>query len=237
MRQISGVVLFILLCSVLASCKKDMSDTAPRLVNTVTIDGNACTISYLYDGQNRLSSITQCDTAETYTYYTDSVVYVRMNSGVTAYKYVYMMGNSGLATGYTKIASDGSVTNYIFSYDAAKNHIKTTDITHPNTFVNYTVQNNNTVYDSSVSSLISSGNYTISRTFYANTENTINNVNYGKGFLGNASANFKKTETFNTPDGIYTAEYIYTLDYLNGVQKRVTQVNGITTETRYYQYN
>jgi hypothetical protein len=154
-----------------------------------------------------------------------------------AYKYVYMIGASGLATGYTKIASDGSVTNYTFTYDAAKNHIRTTDVTHPNTFINYTVQNNNAVYDSSVSSLISSGNYTISRTFYANTDNTINNVNFGRAFWAIRLPTSKRRRHSIRRTAYIRLSISIRWTISMGCRKRITLVNGIITENRYYQYN
>jgi hypothetical protein len=205
-------------------------------VQSISIDGNPCVINYLYDDQNRITSATQCDTVETYTYYSDSIVYLRTNGGTIAYKYIYTINASGIATGYKKIAFDGSVTFYTFTYDAGNDRIKQTDNTHLNTFINYTIANSNTVYDSSVSSVLGDGNYTISRTYYPNTINRIDNINFGKAFLGNYAANFKKSETYNTPEGIYTLKYTYVLDPNNGVSQRVTKLNDSIIESRSYQY-
>ena len=236
MQQIKGLLLFVAACLALVSCHKDTGNSSPRLVKMMSIDGNGCVIYCVYDDQGRVTSTTQCDTLESYTYYHDSIVYVLTNANVLVYKYIYTVSASGLAGGYTRIAGDGSVTSFTLTYNANNNRIRSTDNTHQNTFVNYTVQNGNTVYDSSASSVINAENYTIGRIFYANTDNTLAYKNFGKQFLGSSSANFKKAENYNTPDGQYTVIYTYELDYKNGVQKRVMKVNDSIIETRHYEY-
>jgi YD repeat-containing protein len=221
---------------VLSSCHKGTGQRGPRLISAMHIDGNPCVINCTYDNQKRVTSVIQCDTMESYNYYKDSVVYLYTVSNGFFFKHIYALNDKGITTGYTKVASDGSVTNYTFTYDADGNRTNSTDITHGNTFVNYTIQNSNAVYDSSVSALIGSGNYTVSRIFYANTENTISYANFGKAFLGSSSANFKKAESYNTTDGQYVINYTYELDPQNGVSRRIMKVNDSIIESRSYEY-
>lgn len=231
-----NIVLFALVTVAFSSCHKDTGETGPRLVSAMQIDGNPCVITYVYDDQRRVTSITQCDTIDSYAYNTDSVVYTHTVSNGFLYSYIYRLDEKGIAQGYTKVAIDGSVTNFTFAYDADGHRISITDITHPQTFVSYTVRDNNEVFDSAVSSQIGSGNYTVSRIFYANTENTLGYESFGKPFLGSSSANFKKAESYNTSDGPFLISYTYELDPQNSVSRRIMKVNDSIIESRSYEY-
>ncbi|MCW3126845.1 MAG: hypothetical protein JWO03_2503 [Bacteroidetes bacterium] len=235
-KHFQFILFFAFLSGITASCHKDTGPTGPRLVKSMNIEGSSCQINCLYDDENRVTSVTQCDTVESYSYYDDSIVYVRTVGGGSPTRYIYAINDKGIATSGIKVASDGSVTNYTYTYDANNDRIQTTDNTNPNTFVTYTIENNNVVQDSSVSSLLGAGNYTISRIYYANTDNTIGYANFGKTFLGSSSANFKKAESYNTQAGQYTINYFYELDHLNGVSRRIMKTNDSIIESREYEY-
>ena len=231
---LSFIVLFVLVLH--SSCKKADDTHATRLVKAMKIDGSACIISCLYDDQNRIVSATQCDTVETFIYSSDSIIYARWQGGFMAYKYIYKLNTIGITTSYTRVAADGSLSYFTVTYDADAHKTEWKDNTHDSTYRIYTIANDNVVREFSKSSVASQGNYSINSIFYANTENTIGNDNFGRHFLGSSSANLRKADAYDTPDGQFTVSYTYELDYLNGIHKRITSINGSVSEIRYYEY-
>jgi hypothetical protein len=80
------------------------------------------------------------------------------------------------------------------------------------------------------------GNYSITSTYYADTDNPLTYAAYGKSFLGRSSANIKKSDSYETPDGIYTLTYTYQLDNVNGIATRITKMSETVVELRYFEY-
>ena len=235
MRYSLSVILLITVLSY-SSCKKADDTHATRLVKAMKIDSNACLISCIYDDQNRIVSATQCDTIETFIYSNDSVIYARWNAGLITYKYIYKLNIAGIAVSYTRVAADGSLSYFTLSYDAAWHKTEWRDHTHDSTYRTYTIVDGNVVNEFSKSTVASQGNYTINTIYYANTENTLGNDNFGRHFLGESSTNLRKAEAYDTPDGQFTINYNYELDFQNGIHKRITTINGTVSETRYYEY-
>ena len=218
----------------LSACVKDNGGNQTRLVKDIVIDGN-CTINFLYDDQNRLTSISQCDTVETYAYSNDTVIDTKTSAGSVAYKYIYRLNPAGLAKSYTKVGGDGSIASYVISYDNAGHRLSSIDTTHPNTAVNYTLKNNDVILEVGNSSVTGNA-YSISSIFYSDTRNSLSNANFGLNFYGQSSANLKKADSYDTQQGQYTVTYTYTLDNQNGIAQQVSRINGIVTDTRSYDY-
>ena len=218
----------------LSACIKDTSGSQPMLVQSITIDSNACTINFTYDGQNRLTSIVQCDTSETFSYSGDSVIDIKMmiTEQVLIYKNIYTLNASGLATGCVRIGSGGEISSSVFVYDANGFLLSSTDTTHPNTANTYVIQNKNIVSEQSTSS-VTGQSYSISTIYYANTINRIGNANFGVTFLGASSVNLKKADTYS---GLNTTNYTYQLDNNNGIAQQVSTVNGVVIDSRSFSY-
>ncbi|MBS1623182.1 MAG: hypothetical protein JST83_04145 [Bacteroidetes bacterium] len=217
-----------------ASCRKATPADGPGLIRSVSIDGDPCGIHYLYDEQGRITSVTQCDTVEQYTYAADSVVYTHAVSGAVAYTWIYRLDASGRASGYRVVVTGGIRTDYTLTYDAAGHRTSLTDITHGDSYTAHTISAGDDVYDTIVSPV--SGNYSVSRTFYSGTDNTLSHENLGLNFLGVSSENLTKTESYTAGGTSYTLKYFYELDYLNGVAKRTTKVADSIIEIREYEY-
>lgn len=218
----------------LSACVKDNSGNQTRLVKDIVIDGN-CTVNFTYDAQSRLTSISQCDTFETFTYSHDTVIDIKTSAGLLTYKYIYLLNSSGIAKGYYKVGGDGSLATYVISYDQSGHRVSAVDTTHPNTADNYTIQNNDVILEVSNSS-VTGNTFSISSIFYNGTRNTLTNANFGMTFYGQSSANLKKADSYDTQQGQYTVTYTYTLDNQNGVSQQVSRINGIVTDTRSYDY-
>lgn len=223
-----------IICGVylLSGCVKDNSGNQPLLVQSIAIDSNSCVINFAYDGQNRLTAITQCDTVETFTYNGDSVVDLKVSGGVFTYKNTYMLSTAGIATGYKRIWGDGTISYYVITYNQAEQRVSVIDILHPNNTDILTIQNSNVVqqqYQSSITGV----SYNLSSAYYSNTRNTIANANFGLNFLGTSSANLKKADTYA---GQYTIDYNYTLNVQNGVARQVSTINGNVVEVRNFMY-
>lgn len=231
---VAFVVLLLLVCG--TSCKKVDDTHTIRLIKAMKIDSNSCVINCLYDEQNRILSASQCDTIETYSYSNDTIYYERVQAGLLTYKYIYKLNTIGLVVAYTRVAADGSLSYFTDTYNTAAQKIEWKDNTHDSTYRIYTIANGNVITEFSKSIISSQGNYTINSIFYNGTENTLSNDNFGRRFLGKSSANLRKADSYDTPDGQFTISYTYELDYLNGVHKRVTSINGNITEVRYYEY-
>ena len=77
-----------------SACRKDSGGSHTLLVKDVIIDNNGCQINYTYDSINRLVSVTQCDTVETYTYSLNTVTYTKVTTGLLLYKNVYNHPNN-----------------------------------------------------------------------------------------------------------------------------------------------
>jgi hypothetical protein len=180
--------------------------------------------------------VTQCDTLETYTYGNDTIKYVRTSAGTIQYTILYLLDGAGIANSALRVNADNSTNRYTYLYSPDKIRSKWIDETHKDTYKEYTIANGNNITEVSKSSLVAEGNYSINILYYKDTENTLGNENVGKTFLGKSSANLRKTESYDTPDGQFTISYTYELDYRNGVSKRTTTTNGLVTETRYYEY-
>jgi hypothetical protein len=204
------------------------------LVQSISIDSNACSINFTYDGQNRLTSVVQCDTSETFSYSGDSVVdtKVMITEQVLIYKNIYTLNAKGLATGCVRIGSGGEISSSVFIYDANGFLLSSTDTTHSNTANIYVIQNKNIVSEVSTSS-VTGQSYSISTTYYANTINRIGNANFGLSFLGASSVNLKKADTYS---GLNTINYTYRLDNNNGIARQVSTVNGVVTDGRSFSY-
>ena len=205
-----------------------------RLIEMITTEGG-CPLSFTYDDQNRVLTSLQCDTAEIYTYYKDSVVYDHMIAGVTEYRYIYLLNNAGLATSYTKTAN-GSVSYFYLQYNSTGQLIKWIDSTHTGTYKVFTIQKNNIVNEVSVSTIVNDDNYTIATTYYSDTDNQLASDNFGKTFLGKTSVNIKKSDSYHTPEGDYVLNYTYELDNMNGIATRTATSNGTVTETVDFDY-
>jgi len=204
------------------------------LVQSVTIDSNACVINFTYDGQNRLTSIVQCDTSETFTYSHDSVIDVKMmiNEQVLIYKNVYTLNAAGLATGCVRLSAGGEISSNVFVYDANGFLQSSTDTTHPNTVNTYIIQNSDIVSEQSSSS-VTGISFSITTSYYANTINRISNANFGLTFLGASAVNLKKADTYS---GLNTTNYTYQLNNNNGIAQQVSTVNGEVTDKRSFSY-
>ena len=229
-----GTVLslsLVIVCCLAASCRKAKPVDGPGHIKSISIEGDPCIISYIYDDIGRISSVTQCDTVEGYTYTTDSIVYTRSISGAVGYTYIYHLDESGRATDYRVLVTGGLETDYTITYDADGHRMLLTDVTHPGTHTSYIVSAGNEVYDTTAPT-----GPTITRTFYTSTSNTLSNENYGRDFLGASSVSLKKTEAISNSSSSYTIHYFYTLDYLNGVDTRISKVNDSVIETRAYEY-
>jgi hypothetical protein len=204
-----------------------------RLVKSITINGNPCAIMYRYDSKNRLTSITQCDTVENYTYTGDSVIYTKLQSNQRAYQYTYILDSNGLASQFTKISGEG-LTDYTMSYDDSRHLVRLDDNTHTSTFVTYLIQGGNQVLENGTSTY-TGDSYSVLRFYYKNTDNQLSNDNFGLGFLGKSSVNILKGEVYSQ-NGQYVVNYTYQLDNMNGIAVRMATVNDSVVETRTYQY-
>ena len=239
-KNILACVLVILM----ASCHKENGAIGTRLVKSISINGNPCTIYYRYDGQGRLSSVTQCDTVETYTYSSDTVYYVKTSGHSLAYQYVYVLDSNSYinsfansyTSSYTKFWGDGTLAGYRVTYDDAGHPVMLSDISHPNTFVSYVIQGGNQVLETSTSTANNADIYSIISVYYKNTDNQLSNANFGLSFLGKSSANLLKAQAFDSQNGQYLVNYTYQLDNLNGVASRTASINGVAVETRNYTY-
>ena len=218
----------------LSACIKDTSGSQPMLVQSITIDSNACSINFTYDGQNRLTSVVQCDTSETFSYSGDSVIDIKMmiNESVLIYKNVYILNAAGLATGCVRTGSSGEIASIVFVYDANGFLLSSTDTTHPNTANTYVIENKNVVAEQSTSS-VTGQSLSITTVYYANTINRIGNVNFGVTFLGASSVNLRKADTYS---GLNTTTYTYQLDDNNGIAQQISTVNGVVTDSRSFSY-
>jgi hypothetical protein len=227
-------IMMLYIAVAFASCRKDTSGSQPMLVQSIGIDSNQCPINFTYDAQNRLTSIIQCDTSETYTYSHDSVIDIKMmiNEDVLLYKNTYLLNTAGLAKGYFKLGGDGSVAAYVLTYDAAGHRLSSIDTMHVNTSDIYVVQNNDIISEQSTSS-VTGVSFFLNTTYYPNTINRISNVNFGLTFLGASSADLKRTDSYA---GLSTMNYTYQLDVNNGISQRTTTINGVVTEVRNYTY-
>ena len=234
--KIATGISMLCIAMLFSACKKDTSGQQVRLVKDIVIDSNSCVIYFTYDAKYRLSSVTQCDTLETYTYSNDTVIYIKTAGGVLSYKNIYTLNKKGLATGFTKLGGDGSLASYVFSYDVNNHRLSTLDTTHPNTIDNYTIQNDDVVLESSTSSVSGDGVYTINTLFYSDTRNTLSNDNFGLSFLGRSSANFKKEDIYVGATAQYTAIYTYLLDNQNGVSQQTSTMNGVVIDKRHFDY-
>jgi len=218
----------------LSACIKDTSGSQPMLVQTITIDSNACSINFTYDGQNRLTSSVQCDTSETFTYSHDSVIDIKMmiNEQVIIYENIYTLNAKGLATGCVRIGGGGEISSSVFVYDVNGFMLSSTDTTHPNTANTYVIQNKDMLTEQSTSS-VTGQSYSITTTYYANTINRIGNANFGLTFIGASSVNLKKADTYS---GLNTINYTYQLDNNNGIARQVSTVDGVVTDARSFSY-
>ncbi|MBS1593048.1 MAG: hypothetical protein JST90_01905 [Bacteroidetes bacterium] len=232
-RTLLYLTLTVISCITISACRKAAPVDGPGLVKTMAIDGNSCVVNYLYDDQGRVTTITQCDTVEQYTYADDTITYTHAVGGSVGYTLVYHLDAEGRATAYRSTVTGGLQTDYTITYDADGHRIALADIAHADNYTTYTISGGNNVYDTVASP---SGSYAIRRTFYAGTSNTLGYDNLGKKFLGSSSANLKKTETYIAGGTSYTVRYLYTLDYLNGVATRTTLTGDSVTETREYEY-
>lgn len=233
-RILLYLILTTISCITITACRKAIPASGPGLVKSVTIHGDPCVTSYLYDEQGRVATISQCDTVEQYTYAADTIVYTRAVGGSVGYVLIYRLDAQGRATAYRSTVTGGLQTDYTITYDADGHRIALADMAHADNYTSYTISAGNNVYDTVASP---SGSYAISRTFYTGTSNTLSYENLGKTFLGASSENLKKTETYNGAGGAaYTLQYVYELDYLNGVSRRITKVNDSVIETRTYEY-
>ncbi len=232
-RTLLYLTLTVISCVTISACRKAARVDGPGLVKTMAIDGNSCVVNYLYDDQGRVTTITQCDTVEQYTYAADTITYTHAVSGSVGYTLIYRLDAEGRATAYRSTVTGGLQTDYTITYDADGHRIALADIAHADNYTTYTISGGNNVYDTVASP---SGSYAIRRTFYTGTGNTLGYENLGKTFLGASSENLKKTETYNGAGGAYTLQYVYELDYLNGVSSRITKVGDSVIETRTYEY-
>lgn len=218
----------------MGACRKASPASGPGLVKSVSVEGDPCATIYQYDDAGRVISATQCDTTDLYTYAGDSVTYTHSVAAAIAYRYIYHLDSRGMATSYSTLISGGLEATYAISYDAGGHRSSLTDVTHPGNYTEYLIVNGNTIYDTVVST--TSGNAAVSRTYYPGTTNTLSHSNLGLAWLGAASANLKKTETYSGNGNSYTLHYYYELDYLNGVSRRITKVNDSVVEMREYEY-
>ena len=219
-----------------SACRKDTSGNQVRLVKDIVIANNGCTINFNYDDQNRLTSVTQCDTVETYSYSNDTVIYSKKMAGVLIFRNIYKIGKNGLASGFTRLGGDGSLASYLCNYNEKGYLLAVIDTTHPNTTDNFTVNNGDVILEVSSSTVSGDGNYSITSIYYNSTRNTLSNDNFGLSFLGKSSANFKKADSYDNQQGQYTVTYTYILDNQNGVSQQISKINGVVTEVRNYDY-
>lgn len=233
-RILLYLALTAISCITISACRKAAPVSGPGLIKSISIDGDPCVISYTYDEEGRVTSITQCDTVDQYTYAGDSITYQRNIGGAAGYIWIYRLDAAGRATGYHTVVTGGLQTDYSITYDAAGHRTALVDIAHTDNYTYYTIQAGNNVYDTTAST--SSGSYAVSRTFYTGTSNTLSYGNLGMTHMGESSANLVKTETYNAGGTSYTLLYRYELGYLNGVSKRMTLVNDSVIETREYEY-
>lgn len=226
-----SVVCFFLL---LSACHKDNSGNSLRLLKSISIGGNPCSITYQYDNQNRLLSVTQCDTVESYSYTGDSVIYTKVQSNLRTYQCYYVLDTNGLATAFTKVSGEG-ITQYTLSYDDNKHLVRQDDNTHTGNFITYLIQGGNKVLESATLPY-TGDDYSILSIYYKNTDNQLSNDNFGLGFLGKSSVNFLKGDIISQNGQQFELSYTYQLDNMNGVSARMTTMSDSVIETRTYQY-
>jgi hypothetical protein len=159
-----------------------------------------------------------------------------MVEGLMSYQYIYLLNDKGIADRYIKIDKNRAQSLFYIRYNSNGQRIQLIDSTHSGTSKTYTIESNNITKEVSTSTINTEGNYTIASTYYADTDNPLTYAAYGKSFLGGSSANIKKSDSYETPDGIYTLTYTYQLDNVNGIATRVTKMNGTVVELRYFEY-
>lgn len=220
----------------LFSCKKEAETPILPMVATYKNEADKCVVYCTYDDDRRLISAVNCANSEDYSYGGDSVVLHYIESGVEKYHYVYHLKSNGLASGYTRF-SDGTVQEYRFRYDDHGFRIAQTLDGDTGTYKLAEILDGNLVKETSRSTANPTGNSDITTTYYSETLNYLGNENFGRSFLGASSKNLKRTETWDTPDGIFSYSFKYEIDDNSLVHKRVKILNGTdTAEVRYYTY-
>ena len=237
-----SVVLIILI----TGCKKD---NAKRncLLNQAkfTSAGTPAEItSYEYDGQDRIKKITYSSSANTYEYFTDSVVISGENNRTT-----YFLGTGGLASSARMIFLQ-SVNNlqfdYVFTYDTEGfltgektifSQVINGNFFRDTSFTNYTVLNGNVV------KAISTGwsdeqNYEYSTYSLPGNNPSLNLFPSAAGnFLGKAPKNL--VSRIKDSGGNILADISYSFDPIRNIGTRIYKnpdPNGgiFTTEFTYH---